>query len=66
MSLLKAHRQTHLAENAGAADADTTSPSSQLANAAASGLRCSDCGKRFSSAIRLHSHVRTEHAGNRS
>uniref|UniRef100_A0A3B4UTN3 C2H2-type domain-containing protein n=1 Tax=Seriola dumerili TaxID=41447 RepID=A0A3B4UTN3_SERDU len=62
MSLLKAHRQTHVAENTAA---DTASPSSPP-GAAPSALRCSECGKRFSSAIRLHSHVRTEHAGNRS
>uniref|UniRef100_A0A665XC19 C2H2-type domain-containing protein n=1 Tax=Echeneis naucrates TaxID=173247 RepID=A0A665XC19_ECHNA len=61
MSLLKAHRQTHVAESA----ADTTSPSSP-AGTASSLLRCSECGKRFYSAMRLHSHIRTEHAGNRS
>ncbi|XP_074484683.1 uncharacterized protein LOC141763827 isoform X2 [Sebastes fasciatus] len=62
MSLLKAHRQTHVAENAAA---DTSSPSSPPAGSA-SALRCSDCGKRFSSATRLHSHVRTQHPGTRT
>ncbi|KAI3359600.1 hypothetical protein L3Q82_013798 [Scortum barcoo] len=56
MSLLKAHRQTHVAENAAA---DTSSPSSLPGAALA--LRCLDCGKRFSSATRLHSHIRTQH-----
>ncbi|XP_071320820.1 uncharacterized protein [Trachinotus anak] len=60
MSLLKAHRQSHAAENA-----DTTSPSSPPGSTS-SPLRCSECGKRFSSAMRLHSHIRTEHGGNRS
>ncbi|KAF0033143.1 hypothetical protein F2P81_015433 [Scophthalmus maximus] len=53
MSLLKAHRQTHV---------DASSPP----DGAASALRCSDCGKRFSSATRLHSHIRTQHPGNRA
>ncbi|XP_069572207.1 uncharacterized protein [Brachyistius frenatus] len=57
MSLLKAHRQTHVADNAGA---DTSSPP------AAAPLRCSECGKRFSSATRLHSHIQTQHAEDRS
>lgn len=57
MSLLKAHRQTHVAENIAA---DASSPSSPPAGTA-SALRCSECGKRFSSATRLHSHVRTQH-----
>ncbi|CAK6981508.1 zinc finger protein 503 [Scomber scombrus] len=58
--LLKAHRQTHAADNAAA---DTASPSSPPAAAAASSsaLHCSECGKRFSSATRLHSHIRTQH-----
>ncbi|CAB1426840.1 unnamed protein product [Pleuronectes platessa] len=58
MSLLKAHRQTHFTETAGA---DTSPPDS-----ATPALRCSDCGKRFSSATRLHSHIRTQHPGNRA
>lgn len=58
MSLLKAHRQTHVAENAAAAD--TPSPSSPPSSNTLA-LRCSQCGKRFSSATRLHSHVRTQH-----
>ncbi|KAM6965959.1 uncharacterized protein LKV04_018469 [Tautogolabrus adspersus] len=62
MSLLKAHRQTHVAENAAA---DTSSPSSPPSSSS-SALRCSECGKRFSSATRLHSHVRTQHPGSRS
>ncbi|KAL7378151.1 hypothetical protein ABVT39_009431 [Epinephelus coioides] len=62
MSLLKAHRQTHVAENAAA---ETSSPSSPPGNTT-SALRCSDCGKRFSSATRLHSHARTQHPGNRT
>ncbi|XP_034566731.1 uncharacterized protein si:dkeyp-113d7.10 [Notolabrus celidotus] len=62
MSLLKAHRQTHIAENAAA---DTSSPSSPPSGST-SALRCSDCGKRFSSATRLHSHIRTQHPGHRS
>ncbi|XP_042361284.1 zinc finger protein 526-like [Plectropomus leopardus] len=62
MSLLKAHRQSHVAENAAA---ETSSPSSPPGSTA-SALRCSDCGKRFSSATRLHSHTRTQHPGNRS
>uniref|UniRef100_A0A672Y466 C2H2-type domain-containing protein n=2 Tax=Sphaeramia orbicularis TaxID=375764 RepID=A0A672Y466_9TELE len=57
VSLLKAHRQTHIAESA--------SPSSPAAAAAAI-LRCSECGKKFSSATRLHSHIRTQHPGIRS
>ncbi|XP_041812789.1 zinc finger protein 263 [Chelmon rostratus] len=57
MSLLKAHRQTHAAENTAA---DAASPSSPPAGNA-SALRCSECGKRFSSATRLHSHIRTQH-----
>ncbi|KAF1380211.1 hypothetical protein PFLUV_G00184470 [Perca fluviatilis] len=64
MSLLKAHRQTHVADNAGAAD--TSSPSSPPGGGGASALRCSHCGKRFSSMTRLHSHVRTQHPGNRT
>uniref|UniRef100_UPI0037E993B7 hypermethylated in cancer 2 protein n=1 Tax=Semicossyphus pulcher TaxID=241346 RepID=UPI0037E993B7 len=62
MSLLKAHRQAHIAENAAA---DTSSPSSPPSGSS-SALRCSECGKRFSSATRLHSHVRTQHPGNRT
>ncbi|XP_059203254.1 uncharacterized protein si:dkeyp-113d7.10 isoform X2 [Centropristis striata] len=62
MSLLKAHRQTHAAENTAA---DIASPSTPPASTAAA-LRCSDCGKRFSSATRLHSHIRTQHHGNQS
>ncbi|XP_034448604.1 uncharacterized protein si:dkeyp-113d7.10 isoform X2 [Hippoglossus hippoglossus] len=62
MSLLKAHRQTHFTEIAGA---DTSSPSSPP-DSATPALRCSDCGKRFSSATRLHSHIRTQHPGNRA
>ncbi|XP_041673422.1 zinc finger protein 316 [Cheilinus undulatus] len=62
MSLLKAHRQTHIAENAAA---DTSSPSSPPSGSS-SALRCSECGKRFSSATRLHSHIRTQHTGHRS
>ncbi|XP_049417040.1 uncharacterized protein si:dkeyp-113d7.10 [Epinephelus fuscoguttatus] len=62
MSLLKAHRQTHVAENAAA---ETSSPSSPPGSTT-SALRCSDCGKRFSSATRLHSHARTQHPGNRT
>ncbi|TDH03519.1 hypothetical protein EPR50_G00164700 [Perca flavescens] len=64
MSLLKAHRQTHVADNAGAAD--TSSPSSPPGGGGASALCCSHCGKRFSSTTRLHSHVRTQHPGNRT
>ncbi|XP_076609503.1 uncharacterized protein LOC143334555 isoform X2 [Chaetodon auriga] len=57
MSLLKAHRQTHAAENMAA---DASSPSSPPGGTA-SALHCSECGKRFSSATRLHSHIRTQH-----
>ncbi|KAF3699668.1 hypothetical protein EXN66_Car015355 [Channa argus] len=60
MSLLKAHRQTHIAENI---ITDTSSPSSP-SGSTGSALRCSECGKRFSSATRLHSHIRTQHHGN--
>ncbi|XP_035511224.1 zinc finger protein 771 [Morone saxatilis] len=52
MSLLKAHRQTHIADSA----SPLTPP-----GGAATVLRCSECGKRFSSATRLHSHIRTQH-----
>uniref|UniRef100_A0A3Q3X422 C2H2-type domain-containing protein n=1 Tax=Mola mola TaxID=94237 RepID=A0A3Q3X422_MOLML len=57
MSLLKAHRQTHFAENAAT---DASSPSSPPGGAALV-LRCSRCGKRFSSATRLRSHVQNQH-----
>ncbi|XP_042249632.1 zinc finger protein ZAT1 [Thunnus maccoyii] len=60
--LLKAHRQTHAADNAAADTA--ASPSSPPSSASA--LRCSECGKRFSSATRLHSHIRTQHPTSRS
>ncbi|XP_041859573.1 uncharacterized protein si:dkeyp-113d7.10 isoform X2 [Melanotaenia boesemani] len=62
MSLLKAHRQSHVSGEGGA---DTFSPSSPPAGAT-SPLRCSECGKRFSSATRLQSHMRTQHPENRS
>lgn len=59
MSLLKAHRQSHAAENAAV---DASSPSSPPGGAATTlALHCSECGKRFSSATRLHSHIRTQH-----
>lgn len=57
MSLLKAHRQTHVAESAAV---DTLCPSSPPSSNTLA-LRCSQCGKRFSSATRLHSHIRTQH-----
>ncbi|XP_067426808.1 putative lysozyme-like protein [Thunnus thynnus] len=60
--LLKAHRQTHAADNA--ATDTAASPSSPPSSASA--LRCSECGKRFSSATRLHSHIRTQHPASRS
>ncbi|XP_072299930.1 uncharacterized protein [Eucyclogobius newberryi] len=50
VSLLKAHRQTHISES---------SPT-RNDNPAAS-LRCDECGKRFSSNTRLQSHLRTNH-----
>ncbi|KAK5855720.1 hypothetical protein PBY51_007370 [Eleginops maclovinus] len=61
MSLLKAHRQTHAAENTAAVDTASPAPAS---NSAA--LHCSTCGKRFSSATRLHSHIRAQHPGTRT
>lgn len=61
MSLLKAHRQTHAAENTAAVDAVSPVPTSN-----ASALHCSTCGKRFSSATRLHSHIRAQHPGTRT
>lgn len=51
VSLLKAHRQSHVAE----------SSSPPLNENAASSLSCAECGKRFSSNTRLQSHVRTSH-----
>ncbi|KAK1878055.1 Oocyte zinc finger protein XlCOF10 [Dissostichus eleginoides] len=61
MSLLKAHRQTHAAENTAAVDTPSPAPTSN-----ASTLHCSTCGKRFSSATRLHSHIRAQHPGTRT
>ncbi|KAG7506063.1 zinc finger 648-like [Solea senegalensis] len=63
MSLLKAHRQTHVAETV----TDTSSPPSPPGAAATNTpLCCSDCGKRFSSVTRLHSHVHTQHPAHQS
>ncbi|KAJ0000903.1 hypothetical protein NQD34_005923 [Periophthalmus magnuspinnatus] len=56
VSLLKAHRQTHLSESS------PTPNDSPPGDSPAASLRCDDCGKRFSSNTRLQSHVRTSHA----
>lgn len=59
MSLLKAHRQTHISEN------PTDMPSSSsLPVSTTLALCCLECDKRFSSATRLHSHIRTQHPRN--
>lgn len=55
VSLLKAHRQTHLS--------DSPPPPGQ---SPAPSLRCDDCGKRFSSHTRLQSHVQTSHSEKRA
>ncbi|XP_068458001.1 pinin [Clinocottus analis] len=51
---------------AGSASLSVAASSSSPAGSASSALRCTACGKRFSSATRLHSHVRTQHPGDRT